>query len=192
MKEKTLKDKTRDFLATSPTEIEIEEFYLVEVLPYDKRSINEIVGLSMMNEEGVEMEIEEMVHDLPLWEQEPRRMIYRFMNGALDIDINTLLATRLISNADGWSDIDTIGDYYEYMKDEATQDLHSGLNASFAIDFVRIVEEGRMYKVYEGYEMANGLLELDEDHPQNYMVTQTELLAMLTEDTEDEIRQWLL
>ena len=170
MKQKTLKDKTRDFLATSPTEIEIEEFYLVEVLPYDKRSINEIVGLSMMNEEGVEMEIEEMeieemVHDLPLWEQEPRRMIYRFMNGALDIDINTLLATRLISNADGWSDIDTIGDYYEYMKDEATQDLHSGLNASFAIDFVRIVEEGRMYKVYEGYEMANGLLELDEDHP---------------------------
>ena len=49
-----------------------------------------------------------------------------------------------------------------------------------------------MYKVYEGYEMANGLLELDEDHPQNYMVTQTELLAMLTEDTEDEIRQWVL
>ena len=40
--------------------------------------------------------------------------------------------------------------------------------------------------------MANGLLELDEDHPQNYMVTQTELLAMLTEDTEDEIRQWVL
>ena len=40
MKQKTLQEKTRDFLATSPTEIEIEEFYLVEVLPYDKRSIN--------------------------------------------------------------------------------------------------------------------------------------------------------
>lgn len=198
-----LQHKISQFLATNPTEIEIEEFYLVEVLPYDKRSINEIVGLSMMNEEGVEMEIEEMeieemVHDLPLWEQEPRRMIYRFMNGALDIDINTLLATRLISNADGWSDIDTIGDYYEYMKDEATQDLHSGLNASFAIDFVRIVEEGRMYKVYEGYEMANGLLELDEDHPHNYVVTEDELVERFVEstlelqgDTEDPMREWL-
>ena len=38
-----LQQKIRDFLATSPTEIEIEEFYLAEVLPYDKRSMTEIL-----------------------------------------------------------------------------------------------------------------------------------------------------
>ena len=39
-----MKQKIRDFLAASPTEIEIEEFYLAEVLPYDKRSMNEILN----------------------------------------------------------------------------------------------------------------------------------------------------
>ena len=38
-----MKQKIRDFLATDPSEIEIEKFFLVEVLPYDKRSMNEIL-----------------------------------------------------------------------------------------------------------------------------------------------------
>ena len=41
--DKKLKQKIRDFLATNPSEIEIEKFYLVEVLPYDKRSMTEIL-----------------------------------------------------------------------------------------------------------------------------------------------------
>ena len=72
-----LQHKISQFLATNPTEIEIEEFYLAEVLPYDKRSINEIVGLSMMNEEGVEMEIEE-------WKSKKWYMIYHCGNKNLD------------------------------------------------------------------------------------------------------------
>ena len=38
-----MKQKIRDFLATNPSEIEIEKFYLEEVLPYDKRSMTEIL-----------------------------------------------------------------------------------------------------------------------------------------------------
>ena len=38
-----MKHKISQFLATNPTEIEIEEFYLAEVLPYDKRSMTEIL-----------------------------------------------------------------------------------------------------------------------------------------------------
>jgi len=38
-----LQHKISQFLATSPTEIAIEEFYLAEVLPYDKRSMTEIL-----------------------------------------------------------------------------------------------------------------------------------------------------
>ena len=41
--DKKLKQKIRDFLATNPSEIEIEKFYLEEVLPYDKRSMTEIL-----------------------------------------------------------------------------------------------------------------------------------------------------
>ena len=38
-----LQHKIREFLARDPTEIEIEKFFLVEVLPYDKRSMTEIL-----------------------------------------------------------------------------------------------------------------------------------------------------
>ena len=38
-----LQHKISQFLATDPTEIAIEKFYLEEVLPYDKRSMTEIL-----------------------------------------------------------------------------------------------------------------------------------------------------
>ena len=38
-----MKHKIRQFLASDPSEIEIEKFYLEEVLPYDKRSMTEIL-----------------------------------------------------------------------------------------------------------------------------------------------------
>tara|TARA_R100000808_G_scaffold17627_1_gene38893 strand:- start:5 stop:181 length:177 start_codon:yes stop_codon:yes gene_type:complete len=40
--------KIKSFLSTNPSENEIELFYIKEIMPYDKRSINEIL------EEGVE------------------------------------------------------------------------------------------------------------------------------------------
>ena len=46
-----LQQKIRDFLAASPTEVEVEEFFLVEVLPYDKRSMTEIL------DEGSEIDV---------------------------------------------------------------------------------------------------------------------------------------
>ena len=84
-------------------------------------------------------EIEDMVAPLPEWEKEARRMVYRYMGGEWDLDIHTFLDTKLSSNADGWSDIDTIRDYHDYIKDEASQDLRDGFNATFAIDFIRMV-----------------------------------------------------
>ena len=99
-----LPQKIRQFLATDPSENEIEIFFLAEILPYDKRSMTEI------------------------------------------------LETKEV-----------------------------------------------MYKVYEGYQMANGLLELDEDHPHNYVVTEDELVERFVEatlelqgDTEDPMREWLI
>ena len=99
-----LQQKIRQFLATDPSENEIEIFFLAEILPYDKRSMTEI------------------------------------------------LETKEV-----------------------------------------------MYKVYEGYQMANGLLELDEDHPHNYVVTEDELVERFVEatlelqgDTEDPMREWLI
>ena len=38
-----MKHKISQFLASDPSEIAIEKFFLVEVLPYDKRSMNEIL-----------------------------------------------------------------------------------------------------------------------------------------------------
>ena len=38
-----LQQKIREFLARDPSENEIEKFYLGEVLPYDKRSMTEIL-----------------------------------------------------------------------------------------------------------------------------------------------------
>ena len=38
-----LTSKIKMFLATNPTEEQIEEFYINQVLPIDKRSINEIL-----------------------------------------------------------------------------------------------------------------------------------------------------
>ena len=38
-----MKQKISQFLARDPSENEIEEFYLAEVLPYDKRSMTEIL-----------------------------------------------------------------------------------------------------------------------------------------------------
>ena len=99
-----LPQKIREFLARDPSENEIEIFFLAEILPYDKRSMTEI------------------------------------------------LETKEV-----------------------------------------------MYKVYEGYQMANGLLELDEDHPHNYVVTEDELVERFVEatlelqgDTEDPMREWLI
>ena len=46
-----MKHKIRQFLARYPSENEIEEFYLVEVLPYDKRSMTEIL------DEGSEIDV---------------------------------------------------------------------------------------------------------------------------------------
>ena len=55
-----------------------------------------------------------------------------------------------------------------------------------------------MYKVYEGYQTANGVLELDEDHPYNYVVTEDELVERFVEstlelqgDAEDTMREWI-
>ena len=55
-----------------------------------------------------------------------------------------------------------------------------------------------MYKVYEGYQIVNGVLELDEDNPHNYVVTEDELVERFVEstlelqgDTEDPMREWL-
>tara|TARA_R100000008_G_scaffold25069_1_gene13545 strand:- start:149 stop:325 length:177 start_codon:yes stop_codon:yes gene_type:complete len=35
--------KIKSFLSTNPSENEIELFYIKEIMPYDKRSINEIL-----------------------------------------------------------------------------------------------------------------------------------------------------
>ena len=54
-------------------------------------------------------------------------------------------------------------------------------------------------KVYEGYQIVNGVLELDEEHPYNYVVTEDELVDRFVEstlelqgDTEDPMREWLI
>ena len=100
-----LQHKISQFLATNPTEIAIEIFFLEEVLPYDKRSMTEI----------------------------------------LDEEVR------------------------------------------------------QMYKVYEGYQVVSGVLELDEEHPHNYVVTEDELVERFVEatlelqgDTEDPMREWLI
>ena len=90
-------------------------------------------------------EIEEMVSGLPEWEKEARRMIYRFMDGELDIDIHTFLATK-IGTSEGWNGTPsfcpkTISDYSDFAEGEAVQDLQDGYNATFAIDFIRMVKE---------------------------------------------------
>ena len=113
-----MKHKIRDFLARDPSENEIEEFYLEEVLPYDKRSMTEI-------------DIEDFLRkcDRCIW----------------------------------------------YTKGTP------------------------LYKVYEGYTIVDGVLELDEDHPHNYVVTEDELVERFVEstlelqgDTEDPMREWLI
>ena len=88
---------------------------------------------------GNDPKVEQMVSRFAEWEKEAMRIVYRFMEGEWDIDIHTFLDTKLASNADGWSDIDTIRDYHDHMKDEAKQDLRDGFNATFAIDFIRMV-----------------------------------------------------
>jgi hypothetical protein len=101
-----------------------------------------------------ETEITGMVSNLPHWEKEPRRLIYRFLASGWDGSISgdgkrqtiALLDTKL-GVTDGW-DGDmrlfpkTIRDYYDYMKGEATQDRRMGLNASFALDFIRVIRDG--------------------------------------------------
>ena len=41
-----LKKYVKDFMATNPTEEEIEEFYVNKILPIDKRSIKEILDVA--------------------------------------------------------------------------------------------------------------------------------------------------
>jgi hypothetical protein len=39
-----IKEKIEKFLLTNPSYSKIEQFYIHEILPYDKRSINEILS----------------------------------------------------------------------------------------------------------------------------------------------------
>ena len=48
-----LQQKIRQFLATNPSENEIEIFFLEEVLPYDKRSMTEILDEGSETDERV-------------------------------------------------------------------------------------------------------------------------------------------
>ena len=59
-------------------------------------------------------------------------------------------------------------------------------------------EVRQMYKVYEGYQIVDGVLELDEDHPYNYECLEDELVERFVEsplelqgDTEDPMREWI-
>ena len=45
MKEETLKNMISEFMATDPTDTEIESFTVNEILPHDKRSIVEIMEI---------------------------------------------------------------------------------------------------------------------------------------------------
>ena len=54
------------------------------------------------------------------------------------------------------------------------------------------------FKVYEGYRIENGVLELDEHHPYNYECLEDELVERFMEstlelqgDTEDPMREWI-
>lgn len=137
-------------------------------------------------------EIEEMVHGLNNWEKQARRIVYKFMDGQMDIDINALLAIQ-IGTSEGWNALPeycpkTIRDYYEYMEGDAFQDEKAGFNATFAIDFRRMVDD-LLSKVMETYRIF--------DTPA-YDVTRDELIATLSEptldlqgDTEDGIREWV-
>lgn len=94
---------------------------------------------------GNDPEVEEMVSQFADWEKQAMRMVYRFMDGEWDINIHTFLATE-IGTSEGWNATPefcpkTISDYHDYMKGDAKQDLRDGLNASFAIDFIRMVKD---------------------------------------------------
>ena len=95
-----------------------------------------------------EKEIEDMVAGLPEWQQEARRIVYRFMEGEGNQDISVFLKTKLPTTK-GWRVgfeqycPKTIAKYYKYMRGEAVQDRQMGFNASFAIDFIRVVDDNK-------------------------------------------------
>ena len=138
-------------------------------------------------------EIEKMVHGLDNWEKEARRIVYKFMDGQMDININAFLAIN-IGTSEGWNALPeycpkTIRDYYEYMEGDALHDEKAGFNATFAIDFRRMVDD-LLSKVIETYRVF--------DEP-TYDVTRDELISTLSKptlslqgDSEDGIREWLL
>ena len=45
MTEQELREMIRKFLDLNPTDEQVEAFYINEVLPHDKRSINEIMSI---------------------------------------------------------------------------------------------------------------------------------------------------
>ena len=94
---------------------------------------------------GNDPEVEEMVSQFADWEKQAMRIVYRFMEGEWDIDIHTFLETK-IGTSEGWNGTPefcpkTISDYYDFMEGEAVQDLQAGYDASFAIDFIRMVKD---------------------------------------------------
>ena len=83
------------------------------------------------------LEIEQLIANaqhLPEWEKEIRRKVYWFMEGSLDMDITEFLNIKL-----GWSDTDTIRDYAMEMEGEEILDRQNGMDATFAIDFMRLI-----------------------------------------------------
>ena len=86
------------------------------------------------------LEIEEMVHDLPEWEKEIRRKIYWFMAGELDMDVTEFLNIPVMHlPSRHWSPINTIRDYAMDMEGEEILDRQNGMDATFAIDFMRLI-----------------------------------------------------
>jgi len=96
-----------------------------------------------MNREDLQ-EVEDMVADLPEWEQDARRIVYRYTYNRSNFhSVYTFLATKV----PGWEPASDevqelrIADYYRFMQPLAVQDRRDGLDASFAIEFIRAVND---------------------------------------------------
>tara|TARA_R100001086_G_C11759463_1_gene237683 strand:+ start:53 stop:442 length:390 start_codon:yes stop_codon:yes gene_type:complete len=96
-----------------------------------------------MNREDLQ-EIEDLVADLPEWEQDARRIVYRYTyNRGNFHSVYTFLATKVPSWEPASDEVQElrIADYYRFMQPLAEQDNRRGTYESFAILFIRAVND---------------------------------------------------
>ena len=118
-----------------------------------------------MNREDLQ-EIEDLVADLPEWEQVARRIVYSYTYNPSNFhSVYTFLATKVPSWEPASDEVQElrIADYYRFMQPLAVQDRRDGLDASFAIEFIGAVNDS-LYGVsgISVYGSLKNLLDQDE------------------------------